>query len=316
MKVSGFTFIRNAIRYQFPVVECIRSVLPLVDEFVVAVGDSDDGTEELIRSIGDRRIFVVPSRWNPNLKTGGFVLAQQTNVALLNCTGTWAVYIQGDEAIHERDHDHLRRVMENHAEDDRVESLSLHRMDFVGDYRTVYRRADDLCVRVVKPHRFVLSRGDAAGFAVHPKYKERGRRITTVDTGTPIFHYMDIRTPEGFADKTSASRSLWQEHRPRSLPSFDEHFRRAYARQFLRRYDDSHPAPMADRIAAHGYSFDIDSPEVRTKLSRRERKLMIREFLARHVSRAFRLGARSSRLVGADLPAGGSDPLTGPLTDG
>ena len=310
MKVSGFTFIRNAIRYQFPVVECIRSVLPMVDEFVVAVGDSDDGTEELVRSIGDPRIFVVPSRWNPNLRTGGYVLAQQTNVALLNCTGTWAVYIQGDEAIHERDHDHLRRVMEKYAADDRVESLSLHRTDFVGDYRTVYRRADDLCVRIVKPHRFVLSRGDAAGFTVHPKYKERGRRITTVDTGTPIFHYMDIRTPEGFAAKGSASHSLWQEHGPRSLPSFDEHFRKSYARRFLRRYEGSHPAPLGERIAAHAYDFDIDSPLVRSVLSRRERKHLVREFLARHVSSAFRVGAGSSRIVGRELPAQGSGLLT------
>lgn len=138
----------------------------------------------------------------------------------------------------------------------------------------------------------MLSRGDAAGFTVHPKYKERGRRITTVDTGTPIFHYMDIRTPEGFAAKGSASQSLWQEHGPRSLPSFDEHFRRSYARRFLGRYEGSHPATMGERISAHAYDFDIDSPMVRSVLSRRERKHMVREFLARNVSSAFRVSTR------------------------
>lgn len=310
MKVSGFTFIRNAVRYQFPVVECIRSVLPMVDEFVVAVGDSDDGTEELIRSIGDERIVVVPSRWNPNLRTGGYVLAQQTNVALFSCTGNWAVYIQGDEAIHERDHGHLRKLMEKYADDDRVESLALHRMNFVGDYRTVYEPADDLCVRIVKPHRFVLSRGDAAGFTVHPKFKERGRRITTVDTGTPIFHYMDIRTPEGYLAKNTASHLLWQEYGPRGVASFDEHFQGAYARRFLKRYDGTHAAPLGERISAHGYSFDIDSPKVRTKLTRWERKLILYEFLSRTVSRTFRMGATSSRLVATDPPSGGGGPLT------
>ena len=310
MKVSGFTFVRNAVRYQFPVVECIRSVLPMVDEFVVAVGDSDDGTEDLIRSIGDRRIFVVPSRWNPNLTTGGFVLAQQTNVALFSFTGTLAVYIQADEAFHERDHGHLRKVMEKYADDDGVESLSLHRMDFVGDYRTVYDYVDNLCVRIVKPHRFVLSRGDAAGFTVHPKFKERGRRITTVDTGTPIYHYMDIRTPEGFVAKNTASYLLWQEHGPRSVPSLDEHLRGDFARRFLKRYEGSHPAPLSARIAAHGYAFDIDSPKVRTKLTKGERKQMFREFLAQRVHRSFRAGAGSSRLVGVELPTGGGGPLT------
>lgn len=310
MKVSGFTFVRNAVRHQFPVIECIRSVLPMVDEFVVAVGESDDGTEDLIRSIGDPRIFVVPSRWNPNLKTGGFVLAQQTNVALFSCTGVWAVYIQADEAIHERDHAHLRKVMEQYADDDRVDSLSLHRMNFVGDYRTVYNPADDLCVRIVKPHRFVLSRGDAAGFTVHPKFKERGRRITTIDTGTPIFHYMDIRTPEGFLAKNSASQLLWQEHGSRSMPSFDEHFQATYARPFLKRYEGSHAAPLSARIAAHGYAFDIDSPKVRSKLSRGERKQIFKEFLARRVHRSFRVGAGSARLVGVELPTGEGGPLT------
>ena len=310
MKVSGFTFIRNAIRYQFPVVECIRSVLPMVDEFVVAVGDSDDGTEELIRSIGDPRIFVVPSRWNPNLKTGGYVLAQQTNIALFSCTGVWAVYVQGDEAIHERDHGHLRRIMEKYAADTGVDSLALHRADFVGDYRTVYHRGDDLCVRIVKPHHFVLSRGDAASFTVHPKYKENGRRITTVDTGVPVFHYMDIRTPEGFAAKSNASHQLWQEHGSRALPSFDEHFHSAYARRFLKRYEGTHPAPMAARIAAHGYAFDIDSPKVRTRLTRGERKLVVKELLARRLSRAFRIGAGSSHLVGVEPSTGEGGPLT------
>ena len=48
MKVTGFTFIRNAIRYDYPVKEAILSILPLCDEFVVAVGKSDDDTRSLI----------------------------------------------------------------------------------------------------------------------------------------------------------------------------------------------------------------------------------------------------------------------------
>jgi len=50
MKVSGFTFVRNAIRYDYPVVEAIQSILPLCTELVVAVGNSDDDTLQLIRS--------------------------------------------------------------------------------------------------------------------------------------------------------------------------------------------------------------------------------------------------------------------------
>ena len=48
MKVSGFSFIKNALIYDFPIVEAIKSILPICDEFVVAVGESDDDTLELI----------------------------------------------------------------------------------------------------------------------------------------------------------------------------------------------------------------------------------------------------------------------------
>ncbi|MGH7953853.1 MAG: glycosyltransferase, partial [Limisphaerales bacterium] len=38
MKVSGFTFLRNGQKFGYPFVESIRSILPIVDEFVVALG--------------------------------------------------------------------------------------------------------------------------------------------------------------------------------------------------------------------------------------------------------------------------------------
>lgn len=301
MKISGFTFVRNAVRLDFPVVECIRSVLPMVDEFVVAVGNSDDSTEDLIRSIGDPRIVIVRSQWNPNLKSGGYVLAQQTNVALFSCTGHWAVYIQADEAIHEADHDRLVAQMNKYADDDRVESLALHRTNFFGDYRTVYTAIDDLCVRIVKPHRFVLSRGDAAGFSVHPKYKERGRRITTVDTGVSLFHYLDIRAPEHRAAKNQAALDLWHGGQSGEVPASDAGiYYRAYPRSFLGRFEGTHPAPMRQRVESHDFVMDHASPLLRDELTWRERKLVLREFLARNVSGAFRSGAASSRLLGKE----------------
>ena len=48
MKVCGFSFIRNAVKYDYPIVESIRSILPICDKFVVAVGNSEDNTLQLI----------------------------------------------------------------------------------------------------------------------------------------------------------------------------------------------------------------------------------------------------------------------------
>ena len=62
--ISGFTFIRNGTMLGFPFVESIRSLLPLVDEFVVAVGRSDDDTLERVRGIGDARFKIIETGWN------------------------------------------------------------------------------------------------------------------------------------------------------------------------------------------------------------------------------------------------------------
>ena len=64
MKISGFSFGRNLIELDYPVVESITSVLPLVDEFVFNLGDSRDATNELVSSIQDEKLRFVHSVWN------------------------------------------------------------------------------------------------------------------------------------------------------------------------------------------------------------------------------------------------------------
>ena len=112
MKISGFSFVRNAVKLYYPVVESIRSALPLVDEFIIACGDSDDDTTELIRSIGDPKIKIIETVWDPGHFVKGAVNAVQTNIALDACTGDWCFYLQADEVIHERYIPVLRGKME------------------------------------------------------------------------------------------------------------------------------------------------------------------------------------------------------------
>jgi glycosyltransferase involved in cell wall biosynthesis len=106
MKVSGFTIVRNALKYDYPIVEAISSILPICDEVIVAVGKSDDDTLNLIRSIDSSKIKIVETVWNDALREGGRVLADETNKALAACAkdSDWCFYIQGDEVIHEADH--------------------------------------------------------------------------------------------------------------------------------------------------------------------------------------------------------------------
>ena len=48
MRVAGFTIIKNAVVNDFPILEAIRSILPVVDEMIVLIGDSTDETIALI----------------------------------------------------------------------------------------------------------------------------------------------------------------------------------------------------------------------------------------------------------------------------
>jgi hypothetical protein len=269
LKISGFTFARNAVKLQYPIVESIRSILPIVDEFVIAVGEGEDDTAGLIRGIGSPKIRIIESQWNPNLRSGGYVLAQQTNVALLNCTGEWAIYLQADEAIHERDHARLIELMTQYRQDDRIEGMLLQRISFFGDYDTVldvHPFRNDLACRVVKPHRFVLSRGDAAGFTVHPKYKEHGHRIRVVDTGLDVFHYCDVRPPSVSAQFQDEKNKFWTDE-AKPADYYDK-----IPRSFLARFRGSHPQPMRERIVSYDQPLDLSSPRWRTTLTAKERR--------------------------------------------
>jgi hypothetical protein len=275
------------------------------------VGQSDDGTRQLIASIDDSKIRIIDSILNPNLRSGGYILAQQTNVALLNCTGDWAIYLQADEAIHERDHIRLLELMSRYRSDEGVEGLVLRRLSFYGDYATVFDVHPmhlDLACRVVKPHKFVLSRGDAAGFTVHPKYKERGRRIRVVDSGLDVFHYMDLRHPAGSLAFVREKSYFWSFAPPEETQSAPAHFTRV-PRAFLSRYMGSHPASMHERIARHDTALDMDGPEWRTSMTRREKAIYLRTLLIGLLGVQASSGRSSRKIVASHRPQGAEGSL-------
>src|SRR5438477_1288248 len=166
MKVSGFTFVRNVVKYDYPVVESIRSILPIVDEFIVNVGRCDDGTLELVRSIGDPKIRMIESVWDETLRKDGLIYSQQTNIALAQCTGDWAFYLQSDEVIHEDDLPVLRKKMSQHLDDKNVEAFRFHWLHFYGSYYRYridsgwYQKQD----RIIRNNGQIESIGDAYGF--------------------------------------------------------------------------------------------------------------------------------------------------------
>ena len=296
MKLSGFTFIRNAVQFDYPVVESISSVLPIVDEFIVNVGPDDDGTLDLIRSIHSPKVRIIQSQWNPNLKVGGYIYSQQTNIALFNCVGKWAVYLQADEVIHEDDLPIIMEYVDRYIDEDRIEGLALHELTFWGDYKTivnVYPWRHSRRCWVVKPHKFVMSRGDAADFCVLPKYKEHGRYIRVVDTPARVFHYSFVKSEKALRAKCRGVLGYWSElYTEEQVRAIEPNLYSELPREFVEPYTDSHPAVMDERIRKHPIALDLSARLWTKRLTLRDRRRWLKtQLIARLDDRFFGRGS-------------------------
>jgi glycosyltransferase involved in cell wall biosynthesis len=247
MKISGFTFVRNAIDLYYPVVESITSILPICDEFVVAAGDSTDGTTELIRGIGDPRIKIIETVWDKSMFVHGATNAQQTNIALDACGGDWAFYLQADEVVHEDDLQPIVERMRACLDDRRVEGLLFDYLHFFADYDHYqsshgwYRRE----VRVVRNRIGARSWKSAQGF------RRNGEKLRVAEAGARIFHYGWVRPPKRMMRKAHSFSALHfgQEAADAYYKglSSDYDFGRLHG---LARFHGTHPAVMRARIAA------------------------------------------------------------------
>lgn len=193
MRISGFSFARNAQKLYYPVAESIRSILPICDEFHIAIGkgDDDDRTREIVEGIGDPKVNVIDTVWEDRERLRGHIHGQQTNIALRECTGDWCFYVQGDEVVHERDLSVVRKACEKYLHDREVEGLLFRYRHFWGDYRhhhlnhAWYPRE----IRVIRNGVRIESWESAQSF------RRSGRKIRVVEIDAEIFHYGWVRPP-------------------------------------------------------------------------------------------------------------------------
>lgn len=255
MKVSGFSICRNAVKFDYPIVEAIRSALPIVDEFIVNVGQSDDGTLDLIRSIASEKIRIVESIWDDSMKKDGLLFSHETNVALSRCTGDWALYLQADEVLHEADYDTIRRSLYDHLFNPSVLGVTFRYLHFYGDYRSCnpwfYHRA----VRIIRNDGQVESCGDAVGFwlkadqgALQSVHKDRVR-----PSGVTIYHYGWVKPPRVLLDKF---RYQMARHHGDQLGAEEARLLAQEAYEFgdydiMKNFSGTHPAVMADRVSRY-----------------------------------------------------------------
>jgi len=251
MKISGFTIVRNAVKFNYPVIESIKSILPICDEFIVNVGDSEDGTLELIRSINSPKIRIVQSQWDMGL--GSEVLSQQTNLALKECRGDWAFYLQSDEIIHEADLLKLKLRMRYYLNDKDVDALRLWWFHFYGSFWRYridfgwYQKQD----RIIRNNGEIESYGDAFGFR-----RKDGKPLRSKVSGCYLYHYGWVNSNQDMQKRCDNAAEIGFMDRAKNNLFSDGY---GDLNRFPA-YFGTHPAVMKDRLVQHALSqadFDV-----------------------------------------------------------
>ena len=257
MKISGFTFVRNAIKFDYPVVEAILSILPICDEVIVAVGNSDDDTLGLIRGIDSPKIKIIETVWDDSLRRGGQVLAVETDKALaaVPSDADWCFYIQGDEVVHEQYLPIIKQAMEDNLANKMVEGLLFKYTHFYGSYQYVadsfkwYRRE----IRIIRNTGKIRSYKDAQGFRTLDNQKLSVKLIEAY-----IYHYGWVKPPEIQREKMKSSINFWGEGH--NIPEIQQQLEAFDYSEIdsLSRFEGTHPKVMQDRLKSVNWMFDFD----------------------------------------------------------
>lgn len=263
MKLVGFTIVRNAIKYDYPIVESIRSILPIVEEYIVAVGNSEDETRKLIESIGSPKIRIIDTIWDDSLREGGRVLAEETNKAFDAITNAdWCFYLQGDEVVHEKYHAEIIASCEKYATQKEVDGLLFKyehfygSYDFVGDSRTWYRNE----IRIIRNDKNIRSYRDAQGF------RKNGAKLKVKAIDACIFHYGWVKDPRFQQAKQENFHKMWHDD-----SWVKENVAEANAYDYsmidsLQKFTGTHPTVMEERLKRMNWNFSWDVSKKKFKL--------------------------------------------------
>lgn len=247
MRVSGFTIVKNATILQYPLVESILSILPIVDEYVVLIGKSDDDTVARVEAIGSPKIRILHHEWNDTVRDGGLYFSMLTNEALRECTGDWAFCLQADEVIHEKDIPTLVRLMEENIGRKEVKAISLRFLHFVGDYRTYNPYGHRKAERIVRNDGEVVALGDAVGFGLRDD--PEGKRIQEWSRGRVVFsnvhiyHYSWVKDRRALTEKWNLIQPYYHGEKAGEIEEYPFDLR------MVKRFKGTHPKVMEQRIA-------------------------------------------------------------------
>ncbi|MDI3503709.1 MAG: hypothetical protein PWP64_645 [Candidatus Cloacimonadota bacterium] len=250
---------RNGEKLYYPIVEAIRSILPICDEFVVAVGkgDSDDHTRDLIAAVDDPKIRIIDTVWEEKYCKRGMINSYQTDIAMKACSGDWLFYVQADEVVHEKYLPLIKTRCEALLNDHQVEGLLFNYKHFWGDYDHYHGGHGwyPYEIRIVRNLPHIHSYQSAQSFRWFEYYdnprQERGtRKLRVAKVDAYIYHYGWVRPPHLMRNKNKALDSVhWgQAKAEKHYAAGPDYFDYGPLNR-LEKFKGTHPAVMRDRIA-------------------------------------------------------------------
>jgi len=267
VKVSAFTFIKNGQILGYPFVESIQSILTIVDEFVINVGESEDDTLLVIQSIHSSKIRIIKSKWNDTMQERGFVYGQQKMIAQYNCTGDWAFYIEGDEVYHENDLEQIRESMIIHLDDPNVEALAFDFYHFYGNANSYldspgWYRSE---VRIIK--NSVRSYAPDGLFWLVLNSNKQGRYPRAKHTGVSCYHYGWLRSQEQMNLKSEKVQKYWAKDPVKvDYSQMDQ--------SIIKEFQGSHPEIITEWLPKESGLYKVDPNYKPTKKQKKHRMMI------------------------------------------
>jgi len=254
MKVSAFTFIKNGQILGYPFLQSIQSILPIVDEFIINVGKSEDNTLELVKSITSPKIRIIESIWNDSMHDRGYVYGQQKMIAQFNCTGDWAFYIEGDEVYHEDELEKIKSSMKMYLNDSNVEALVFDFKHFYGNANSIlnspgWYRSE---ARIIKNSIRSYAPDGLFWLVLDSNSNKKGRYPRAKSTGATCYHYGWVRSEDEMNLKSSKVQKYWgKEHVIIDYSQMDQ--------SIIKEFQGTHPKVVKDWLTEADGVYQADS---------------------------------------------------------
>lgn len=219
--ISVYSCINNAIDNEFTLFEGIESALAFADEVVIVDGGSKDGTMQLLFDkynieINSGKLSVFHNQWEE--KMGKHMLALQKNIALSHCESDYCLLMDADEVFHEKDIEHIKQLVEQNADNPKINVWVFNTWHFYRDYDKInvnpyyYKNKAYMFKNFMGFHHGSCSSDtDDEIITFNRKNARFGAGYADID----VFHYSKVRSDECMNKKYNIGEKMfhpdWQE---------------------------------------------------------------------------------------------------------